>query len=165
MADKILVVSDSHGNNVNLRKAIGVFGSRGEQLSMLIHLGDIQDSLESIQRFVDCPVVAVGGNCDFSPDLPGTKLVSIGKEKALLTHGHRYGCKMGTKTMEELAKANGAGLVLFGHTHMPMLEDSKEVKVMNPGSISFPRQMGFRPTYLVITVEEDGHLEFAIVEM
>lgn len=165
MAEKILVVSDSHGNNTNLKKAIEVFGPRGEQLSLLIHLGDAQCSMESIQQLVDCPVEAVSGNCDFSPDLPGTKLITIGKEKALLTHGHRYGCKMGTDTMKEIAKANGAGMVLFGHTHMPMLEEFSDIKVMNPGSISFPRQSGYRPTYLVITVEEDKHLEFAIVAM
>lgn len=165
MARKILVVSDSHGYNTNLRKAIEAFGPRGEQLEMLIHLGDIQGSLESIEKLVDCPVEAVSGNCDFAPELQGTKIISIGKEKALITHGHRYGCKSGTGAMKELAKANGAGIVLFGHTHMPLLENYSDMKVMNPGSISMPRQDGRRPTYLVITIEEDEHLEFAIVTM
>ena len=68
MAKKILVVSDSHGNNTNLKKAVRAFGPRGEQLEMLIHLGDIQGSLEGIERLVDCPVEAVSGNCDFIPD-------------------------------------------------------------------------------------------------
>ena len=165
MAKKILVVSDSHGNNTNLRKAIKAFGDKGKQLEMLVHLGDIQGSLEGIEQLVDCPVEAVSGNCDFTPGLPGTKIISIGKEKALITHGHRYGCKMGTGTMRELAKANGAGIVLFGHTHMPLLENYQDMKIMNPGSISQPRQEGRRPTYLVITIEEDEHLEFAIVTM
>lgn len=165
MSRKILVVSDSHGNNTNLRKAIEVFGKRGEQLEMLIHLGDIQGSLEGIQKLVDCPVEAVSGNCDFIPELPATKLISIGNETAFITHGHRYGCKAGTGQMKELAKANGASIVLFGHTHMPLMENFSDMKVMNPGSISLPRQEGYRPTYLVITIEEDNHLEFAIVTM
>lgn len=165
MSRKILVVSDSHGNNSNLRKAIEAFGPRGEQLEMLIHLGDIQGSLEAIERLVDCPVEAVSGNGDFIPGLPGTKIISIGKEKALITHGHRYGCKMGTGKMRELAEANGAGMVLFGHTHIPLLENFSDMKIMNPGSISQPRQEGHRPTYLVITIEEDEHMEFAIVTM
>ncbi len=165
MAKKILVVSDSHGNNTNLKKAVRAFGPRGEQLEMLIHLGDVQGSLEGIERLVDCPVEAVSGNCDFIPGLPGTKIISIGSEKALITHGHRYGCKMGTGTMKELAEANGAGMVLFGHTHMPLLENYQDMKIMNPGSISQPRQEGHRPTYLVITVKEDGMMEFAIVTM
>ena len=107
----------------------------------------------------------MSGNCDFIPGLPGTKIISIGSEKALITHGHRYGCKMGTGTMKELAEANGAGMVLFGHTHMPLLENYQDMKIMNPGSISQPRQEGHRPTYLVITVKEDGMMEFAIVTM
>ena len=45
MARKILVVSDTHGNNTNLRKAVNAFGPRGEQLEMLIHLGVIHGSL------------------------------------------------------------------------------------------------------------------------
>lgn len=165
MSKKILVVSDSHGNTTNLRKAIEAFGPRGEQLEMLIHLGDIQGSLETIERLADCPVEAVRGNCDYDPDLQGTKLISIGNEKALITHGHRYGCNSSTAAMKELAKENGAGMVLFGHTHVPLLENFSDMKVMNPGSISLPRQEGHRPIYLVITIEEDGRMEFSIVTM
>ena len=39
MSKKILIVSDSHGNNTNLRKAIA---NMGETLDMMIHLGDIE---------------------------------------------------------------------------------------------------------------------------
>ena len=72
---------------------------------------------------------------------------------------------MGTGAMRELAEANSADMVLFGHTHMPLIENYPDMKIMNPGSISQPRQEGHRPTYLVITVEEDEHMEFAIVTM
>ena len=164
MSKKILVVSDSHGVNMNLRKAIAAFGKRGEQLEMLLHLGDV-GSHSGIQKLVDCPVVAVRGNCDNNSELPGTQVVSIGKETAWLTHGHLYGCKMGTERMKEAARENGASIVIFGHTHMPLMENFSDMKVMNPGSISMPRQEGGCPTYLVITIEEDGHLEFAIVAM
>lgn len=165
MSKKILVVSDSHGNTANLRKAIEVFGPRGEQLELLIHLGDIQGEVESIERLVDCPVEAVSGNCDFIPQLPGTKIITIEGQKVLLTHGHRYGCKAGTEQMKELARANGAGLVLYGHTHIPMIDEHSGIKAMNPGSISQPRQEGHRPTYLVITIEDDGRWEYAVVTM
>jgi hypothetical protein len=164
MAGKILVVSDSHGHNANLRKVIEYFGPRGEQLEMLIHLGDM-GSLESIEKLVDCPVEAVCGNCDFLPNLPAAKIITIGNEKALITHGHRYNCKSGTGLLRELAQENGAGIVLYGHTHMPLYENSDGIRIANPGSISMPRQMGCRPTYLVITIEEDEHLEFSIVTM
>ena len=164
MSKKILVVSDSHGGNMNLRKAVAAFGERGQQLEMLIHLGDL-GSLAGIEKLVNCPVVAVRGNCDTAPELPKTQLVSIGNETVWLTHGHLYGCKAGTERMKDAAKENGAGIVLFGHTHIPLMENFSDIKVMNPGSITMPRQEGHCPTYMVITVEEDGHLEFAIVTM
>lgn len=165
MAEKILVVSDSHGNDTNLKKAIGYFGKRGEELSLLIHLGDSQGTIETIKNMVDCPVEAVRGNCDVSGNLPGTKLISIGGETAMITHGHRYGCKSGTENMRELAKANGASIVLFGHTHIPMVETIDGMTVANPGSISYPRQEKRLPTYLVITLEDDGRKNFVVVTM
>lgn len=91
MGRKILVVSDSHGRMDYLRKAIEAFGPRGRDLEMMIHLGDIQCPVEQITGMVDCPVEIVRGNNDFNPELPGTKLVEIGDEVAMITHGHRYG--------------------------------------------------------------------------
>lgn len=165
MSRKILVVSDSHGDNTNLCKAISAFGNRGEDLELLIHLGDSQGAIEGIKRLVDCPVEAVRGNCDGASSLPIAKLITIGKETALITHGHRYGCKMGPGRMVEMAQENGAGMVLFGHTHVPMVDQISGIRVLNPGSISRPRQSGFRPTYLVLTIGEDDHIEHAIVTM
>lgn len=164
MSKKYLVVSDSHGNNANLCKALSYFGPRGKELEMLIHLGDSQGALEKIEALADCKVEAVRGNCDAS-GLPVAKLISIGNKTALITHGHRYGCKSGTDLMKEMAKENGAEIVLFGHTHEPLLQLQGTVKVANPGSISLPRQPDRRPTYLVITIEDSGRMDFVIVAM
>ncbi len=165
MRKKILVVSDTHGNNRNLTRAISHFGVKGKNLELLIHLGDSQGDLIDLKHLVDCPVKAVRGNCDFSRDFPLADFVQIGEEKALITHGHRYGCKYSLETLKEMALANGASIVMFGHTHEPLVERGGEVTVLNPGSISQPRQAGGRPTYLVITIEEDGTKDYAVVEM
>lgn len=165
MSKKILVVSDTHGNNTNLRKVISLFGERGKELSRLIHLGDSQGALESIESLVDCPVDAVRGNCDMSSEMPIANLIMIGNEKVFITHGHRYACKSGIGLMAEMARENGASMVLFGHTHEPMSEQYMGVRVLNPGSISQPRQYGHRPTYLVLTVEDNGKVDFSIVTM
>lgn len=160
MRRKILIVSDSHGNNVNLRKAIA---NMGEYLDLMIHLGDSQTSEEAITGLVKCPVEMVRGNCDGMSGLPGTKLIDIGRHKAMITHGHRYGCKAGTGMMKELAIENGADILMFGHTHRPLIEQETGITVLNPGSISQPRQEGHRPTYLVMTMEEDGRSDYSIV--
>lgn len=164
MSKKILVVSDSHGDDKNLHKAISYFGERGRDLELFIHLGDSYKTLEMLQGLVDCPVEAVRGNGDFDQALPTAKLIQIGEEKVFITHGHRYGCKMGFDMMADIARENGAGMVLFGHTHMPVEEQASGVWILNPGSISRPRQYDRRPTYLVLTLE-DHHIEHSIVRM
>lgn len=164
MSKKYLVVSDTHGHNENLKKVLSYFGEKGNGLEMLIHLGDSQGTAEALEALADCKVEAVRGNCD-SAGLPVAKLIPIGDKKALITHGHRYGCKSGTDAMKEMAKENGAQIVLFGHTHEPLLDLKGTIKTANPGSLSLPRQADRRPTYLVITVEDGGRIDFSIVTM
>lgn len=159
---KVLVVSDSHGNNTNLRKAIA---NMGDYLDLLIHLGDSEGNFESIKSLVSCPVYAVRGNCDSSSELPGAQLVDIGPYRAFITHGNRYGCTTSLELMREIARENGAQIVMYGHTHIPLIDCSDDITVVNPGSISKPRQEGHRPTYLVMTIEEDKRVEYSIVSM
>ena len=153
MSQKILIVSDSHGRNVNLQKAIRNMGS---YLDMMIHLGDSQEYPDQITGMVR-------GNCDGMSKLPGTKLVDIGSHKALLTHGHLYGGSIGIPQMKAMAQENGADIVMFGHTHIPLLEQEDGMTVLNPGSISQPRQDGRRPTYMVMTIEDDGRTDYATI--
>lgn len=135
----------------------------GQSFDMMIHLGDFQTDPERITRLVDCPVEMVRGNSDLYSGLPGAKLLEIGPHKAFLTHGHLYGGRYGIPQMKEIAKENGADIVMFGHIHEPLLEQEDGMTVLNPGSISQPRQEGHRPTYMVMTVEEDGSADYATI--
>ena len=56
MSVKILIVSDSHGNNRNLIQAVK--NMRGT-MDMMIHLGDMECSPDSIRSLVECPVEMV----------------------------------------------------------------------------------------------------------
>ena len=165
MSKKILVVSDSHGYNGNLLQALSHFGENGRELEMLIHLGDSQGTLDELEGLVDCPMKAVRGNCDYSMDLPLLDFVQIGGEKAMITHGHKYSCNYSEEMLVETAKANGASIVMYGHTHIPVVTSIDGVMVLNPGSISLPRQQSRKPSYLVITLEDDGRKNFVVVEM
>lgn len=163
MSTKILIVSDSHGKMDNLRKAIG---NMAGTMDRMIHLGDSLCSLETMEELAGCPVDMVRGNSDgFTCSLPLSKLVKIGDYTAFLTHGHRYDCKWSLGPMKEAARENGAGIVMFGHTHMPLLEPYGDVVVLNPGSISQPRQEGHRPTYMVMTVADDGRADYVLVHL
>lgn len=160
MSQKILIVSDSHGRDKNLQQAIQNMGS---YLDRMIHLGDSQHDPERLTGMVDCPVEMVRGNCDGLSRLPGTKLVDLGPHKAMITHGHLYGGSVGIPQMKSMARENGADIVMFGHTHIPMLEQEDGMTVLNPGSISQPRQDGRRPTYMVMTIEDDGRTDYATI--
>ena len=43
---------------------------------------------------------------------------------------------------------------MYGHTHMPVIEDEDGILVINPGSLTYPRQRGRRPSYAVMQIEE-----------
>lgn len=165
MSRKILVVSDSHGYNGNLLEALSHFGKNGSELEMLIHLGDSGGALGELEDFLDCPLIAVRGNCDHSTEYPLVDFVQIGDEAAMITHGHKYSCHYSTERLVEAAKENGASIVMYGHTHIPNVTSGDGMTVLNPGSISLPRQSGSKPTYLVITLEDDGRKNFVVVEM
>ena len=63
--------------------------------------------------------------------------------------------------MEE-AQAKGVDIVMFGHTHKPIIKKSGGVIAVNPGSISYPRQEGRKPSYIIMEIDEKGELHFTI---
>ncbi len=157
---KILVVSDSHGRNTYLERVYNE-----TQPDMLIHLGDLEGSELFIQSCVTCPVEMVPGNNDYFSDLSREKIIQIGKYKVLLTHGHRYRVHFGTDTIRQWAYSQGVDIVMFGHTHVPHFESTNGITIVNPGSISQPRQAGHRPTYIIMELDEQGDVHFALKEI
>ena len=49
---------------------------------------------------------------------------------------------------------------MFGHTHRPYLDDSQGIIVLNPGSLSYPRQQGRKPSYMIMELDESGQAHF-----
>lgn len=80
-----------------------------------------------------------------------------------MTHGHYYYVTVGTRDLVEEAKTNGCDVVMFGHTHKPFLnQDDPELTVLNPGSLSFPRQEGRRPSYIMMEIDEKGSVHYSL---
>ncbi len=156
---KILVVSDTHGNEDNLKKVLQMEGMP----DYLLHLGDAESGEHAIESLVTCPVWMVAGNCDFFTRLPKTRIIEIEGLRILMTHGHYYYVSVGTRDLMEDAKANGCQVAMFGHTHRPVLDQSDpELTVLNPGSLSYPRQPDRRPSYATITTEPDGAVHYKL---
>lgn len=155
---KILIVSDTHGRDTGLKRLL----EQVKPIDMLIHCGDVEGSEDYIRKMADCPVHMVAGNNDFFCDLPKEEEFLIGKYHVLLTHGHYYYITMGTQMIKEDAKARGFDIVMFGHTHRPYLEQSNGIVVLNPGSLSYPRQEGRKPSYMIMDLDRNGEAHFTI---
>jgi putative phosphoesterase len=153
---RILIVSDTHRKNDNYLKAVESAG----KLDLVIHLGDVEGSEYIIEEAVDCPVEIVAGNNDFFSDLPSEKTLQIGKYRVMITHGHRYYIGMGNEMLKKEAIAAGADIVMYGHTHKPVIDISKNIIAINPGSLSYPRQENRKPSYIIMDIDSDGEARF-----
>ena len=80
----------------------------------------------------------------------------------LITHGHYYYVSLDAQEIRRQAIARGADIVMFGHTHKPYLEIGEDVTVLNPGSISYPRQDGHRPSYMIMEIDRDGEAHYTV---
>ena len=101
----------------------------------LIHLGDSEGQQDEIARLAGCPVDIVRGNCDYA------------------------------STLEEAARLRGADIAMYGHTHVPMLNQGKDVTILNPGSLTLPRQDGFFHTYMLMEIEREGEAHFTLCKL
>ena len=147
---KILVVSDTHRDESRLIKAI-----EAEAADMLIHLGDIEGSEGTIERMANADCVMVKGNNDFFSYLKDEREIFLGKYRTLLTHGHIYSVSLGLECLRTEAVARGFDIAMFGHTHRPFYENKNGLILLNPGSLSYPRQENRLPSYAVMNIDDE----------
>ena len=160
---KILIVSDTHRRDGNLQDVI----ERTAPFDMLIHLGDAEGSEDRITAWCreqnpDCVVHMVRGNNDFFSLLDRDKEIFIGPYRAFLTHGHFYSVSVGPERLIDEAKDRKAQIAMYGHTHKPFLDIRKDITVLNPGSLSFPRQDGRRPSYMLLEIDAQREAHYTI---
>lgn len=155
---KIVIVSDTHGRHGDLDVVL----EREKDMDMLLHLGDVEHGENYIETVTKCPVHMIAGNNDWFSNLPMEREIRIGKYKVFMTHGHGYYVSMDTKSLRRAAMARGVDIVMFGHTHKPYIDVEGNPKVINPGSLSYPRQEGRRGTYVVMEIGCDEQAKFEL---
>lgn len=155
---KILIVSDTHRRNENFLKVI----DRIRPVDLVVHCGDVEGSESLIAEAAGCPVQIVSGNNDFWSDMPKEKEFMIGSYKVWLTHGHNYYVSMNYEFIKQEARARYIDIVMCGHTHKPVVDASSDLTLVNPGSLSYPRQEGRRPSYIVMEIDEKGEANYTI---
>lgn len=144
---KILVFSDTHGRIDSCIRII----KNTDDVDMIIHAGDHSSDAEEIQKqFPDIPVKYVRGNCDFS-SAPSELIINTEYKDIFVTHGHLYNVKLESdyRTLIERAKSKNAGIIVFGHTHIPFNENNVDYSILNPGSVKYSG------TYGIISIKKD----------
>ncbi|MCI8865332.1 MAG: metallophosphoesterase [Lachnospiraceae bacterium] len=151
---KILIVSDTHRKDDHLKQVI----KEQAPFDMLIHLGDIEGSELEIGDWVDegCQLQIVMGNNDFFSTLEREVELEVEGHRILLTHGHYYNVSLGPEWLYQEAEERGCDIAMYGHTHRPYLGKRGNVTLLNPGSLSYPRQEGRKPSYMMMYIKEDG---------
>lgn len=155
---KILIVSDTHRQNGKLWEVI----EKEKPFDMLVHCGDIEGSDDEIYARAECPVHIVAGNNDYCYDYEDDKIFTIGKHRVFLTHGHRYNIYRDVLPLYYVGKQNNADIVMFGHVHIPFVESNGSVTLVNPGSLTYPRQPNRKPSYIIMTTNSNGDAEYEI---
>ena len=73
-----------------------------------------------------------------------------------------YGVYYGLYGLYDKAKEHNCDIVLFGHTHKPVIKYMDNITFANPGSISLPRQNYSEPTFLMIEIDKKNEIHFTI---
>lgn len=142
-----LAVSDTHGNRLALEKIAKQFA----KLPYIFHLGDYSSDAKWLkQRLPNTNVIGVRGNCDWSSAYETYEEVWIGGQRLILAHGHTLGVKYNYDQALWYAQEHDANAILFGHTHIPLIERSEGILLLNPGSAGEPRDG--RPTVAVMLI-------------
>lgn len=155
---QVLVISDSHGIRCRLDEVF----TRVKKVDMVIHLGDICGDAEYLRKQAGCPVHIVAGNNDFGGKLPREEIIEIADKQIWLTHGHKYHVGYGLGEIIEEAQAMGMNIVMFGHTHVPVIREEDGVIIINPGSLSYPRQIGYKASYILMEVDLEKNFHFSL---
>lgn len=150
---KWLIASDIHGSAYYCRRLFQRFESEGAErillLGDLLYHGprndlprdyDTRETAKILNSYAGV-IAAVRGNCDTEVDqmvldfpvLADYALLDLGASLVFATHGH-------THSPQNLPRLAKGGVLLSGHTHVPMCKTVNNVLCLNPGSVSIPKE-------------------------
>ncbi|NCB40580.1 MAG: metallophosphoesterase [Erysipelotrichia bacterium] len=128
---KIGIISDTHVVNPHNCIVPEWVRQAFSGVDMIVHAGDVERPEFLGELATIAPVYAVRGNCDTgSFDVPTTLSVEIGC--GLLTVAHRAGTA-------RAALSERSRVLVYGHTHISLINQENSLLVINPGSPTLPR--------------------------
>jgi putative phosphoesterase len=141
------LVSDTHGLvRPGVHEALA-------GVELILHAGDVggDDVLDELATIA--PVQAVYGNTD-APGRPGLAQAivrTVGGVRIHVSHGH----ELGSPTPARLLAAYPADVLVYGHTHRPLIARVEGRLVINPGAAG-PRRFDVEPSVALLTITGDA---------
>jgi uncharacterized protein len=149
------LISDTHG----LVRPDVFFAFEG--VEVIYHAGDVggREVLHILSKIA--PVQAVYGNTDLrdDPSLSAQFAETVGGVTIHVSHGH----ELGSPTPSRFLERYDAQVIVYGHTHRPLVVESGERLVVNPGAAG-PRRFHLMPSVARLTIR-DGRATVDIVEL
>jgi len=156
---KIAIVSDTHDNLPNFKKAVDWI--KKEKINTIIHCGDIFKAETIKESLVDYKgkihLIFSPADADFSKipqdsfkNLPRVKVYE--KFGELKVDGKEIAFCHFPEIATELANNQKYDLVFYGHTHKPWEEKIGKTRLVNPGNIA---NILYKPTFAVYETKTD----------
>ncbi|MGQ0643225.1 MAG: metallophosphoesterase family protein [Gemmatimonadaceae bacterium] len=149
------LISDTHGLlRPQVHKALA-------GVELILHAGDVGGEEILMELGVIAPVRAVAGNCD-DPTALGIPLaldIDLDGVQVHVSHGHELGVPRPARLFEKYP----ADVIIYGHTHRPLVERRGTRLAVNPGAAG-QRRFDLRPSVARLTLE-DGASDVRIVEL
>ena len=149
------VISDTHGLlRPDVHTALA-------GVDLILHAGDVGGDEILMELGLIAPVRAVYGNTD-APDQPGLAAaieIAIEGVSIHVSHGHEVGAPTPDKLLERYA----ADVVVYGHTHRPLIARASNRLVLNPGAAG-PRRFDIMPSVARLTIAE-GRAEAELIAL
>ena len=144
---KIGILSDSHGRQDNVRRALDELRRRG--VATVLHCGDIDDP-ETVLLFRGWTAHFVFGNCDLDRDALRAAMEEVGATlhepfghlelqgvKLAFVHGDDAGL------LRDLEHGGAYDFLFYGHTHHAEEHTTGPTRVINPGALHRARSKTF----------------------
>ncbi len=135
---KIAIISDTHDNLPNIKKAVEIINDKNTDL--VIHAGDYVSPFTAKEfKELSCEMIGVFGNNDGDRIMLLKKFEGIAEIKDLIVKEIEGRKIFVTHGVNENAVKNafhfGFDIVIFGHTHKLLVEEKEGRLLINPGEL------------------------------
>lgn len=158
---KIGIISDTHISK-DLYKMDELLSNHLKNVDLVIHAGDYKNSkvidiIEKHNKFL-----GVFGNNDgdlIKERVKEKELINIMGYKVGIYHGHGN-TKTTIDRAYEMFKDNRVDIIIFGHSHQPIIKTVNKILMLNPGSPTSKRKDRWY-SYIILELEK-GHINAQI---